>query len=65
VIKKKIVKRDKKVILSFRIHYLSNMLLPELCRGLPARLNGAKHAEAEAGAGRDRIGQDPVDEGLL
>ncbi len=41
------------------------MLLPELCRGLPARLNGAKHAEAETGAGWDRIGQDPVDEGLL
>jgi hypothetical protein len=37
------------------------VLLPERDRSFSARLNGAKHAEAEAGAGWDWVGQDPAD----
>ncbi len=36
------------------------MVLPELESGLPACLYGTKHAQAQAGAGRHRIGQGPV-----
>jgi hypothetical protein len=35
------------------------MVLPELESGLPACLYGTKHAQAQAGAGRHRIGQGP------
>jgi hypothetical protein len=35
------------------------MVLPELESGLPACLYGAKHAQAQAGGGRHRVGQGP------
>jgi hypothetical protein len=39
--------------------HLIDMVLPELESGLPACLYGTKHAQAQAGAGRHRIGQGP------